>query len=145
MACALGEPVQDERPPCAEPPLPLFDFDEASRAWHLNKYREANGMRYFRAVGDEVYVNTGMRWREAVVVGVNEKSIDCTVVGGVVLRSVADAKSHVQCVSSTEIVERRDGDGYDHRPTRRIERRELLGTTQKARGATACPPHHGYH
>jgi hypothetical protein len=111
--------------------IPHIDFDEASRAWRRNKYREANGMRYFRSVGDAVYVNTGMRWREGVVSGVKATSVD-VVVGGRQMRGVADAKSHVQCVSSTAVVERPDGDGYDHRPTRRVERREMLRSGEKA-------------
>ena len=73
-----------------------------------------------------MYVNTGMRWREGVVTAVKATSVDVKVLGGSTMRGVADAKSHVQCVSSMTFLERADGDGYDHRPVRRVTRREPL-------------------
>ena len=113
-------------------PPPSFDFDEASRIWRLNKYKDAVTMRYFRGVGDAVYVNTGMRWREGVVIKVYPNTVDIDV-GGKLMRGVSDARTHVHCDASTQFVERKDGDGFDLRPQRRVEKRVMLLSKDRVR------------
>lgn len=118
--------------PSWEASPPIIDFDEASRIWRLNKYRDQVGMRYFRAEGDQVFVNTGMRWREGIVtkVGTNTVEVD---IAGKLMRGVSDARTHVHCFASTQFVERYDGDGYDLRPNRRCEKRHMLVSRDRVR------------
>jgi len=135
-----GVPIQDSLPDSSERASSCreIDHDECSKAWRSNKFRETNGMRYHRAVGDRVYVNTGMRWREGVVCTLKSSTfVDVELVTGGKIRGVQDAPTHVQCFSSTHVVARSDGDGYDLRPTRRIEVRTPLLYGDKVR--TDCP------
>jgi len=111
-----------------EPPIPIedrIDFDEASKIWRANKFRDQVGFRYYRAVGDDIFVNTGMRWREGRVTKLGTTSVEVEV-DGKLMRSVSDAATHVHCFASTQFVERPDGDGYDLRPNRRFEKRHML-------------------
>jgi len=52
-----------------QPAAPVFDFDEASRAWTQNKTRAEEGdeWEYARQVGDRVYAKIGQHWMRAVV------------------------------------------------------------------------------
>ena len=109
-----------------------IDFNEASRLWRANKTRSgsmSNSMRYYRSVGDDVFVNAGTRWRRGHVVRVKQNSSDVKTKIGTI-RGVPEDRTQIRCWSSTEFVERRDADGYDHRPFRRRETRILLGGEQ---------------
>ena len=112
--------------------IPGMDFDEASRLWRANKTRSgsmSNSMQYCRCVGDDVFVNAGTRWRRGHVVRLKQNSTDVKTKIGII-RGVPEDYTQIRCWSSTEFVERRDADGFDHRPFRRRETRILLGGEQ---------------
>ena len=126
MASSSNEPIQDVAydDPCH--PLPLIDFDAASAAWRGNKYNDGSsvGMRYYRSVGDDVFVTLGTRWRRGEVTRVFQTSVDVKTASGMI-RGVVDDRVNVQCWASTEFVESGDGT-YNHRPTRRKQSRRML-------------------
>ena len=131
--CLSAQRIMQDRRPLVDYGTPVqFDFDRASRLWRANKYRDAVGYRYYRSEGDEVYVNTGMRWRAGTVTAVKSSTVDVDV-GGRLMRGVSDARTHIQCAASTQFVERLDGDGYDLRPNRRKEKRQMLKSNERVR------------
>ena len=120
--------------PWSQNPPRGIDFDEASKLWRANKHMTApsSGFRYYRAPGDRVYCQCGVRWREAVVTAVYTSSVDVELADfpGRVLKGLADGPTQIRCFSSTCFVARHDGDGYDLRPTRRQESRKVLGSKE---------------
>ena len=111
---------------------PCIDFDQASRLWRANKTTNgsvSNSMQYYRCVGDDVFVNAGTCWRRGHIVRVKQNSADVKTKIGTI-RGIREDRTQIRCWTSTEFVERRDADGYDHRPFRRRETRILLSGEQ---------------